>query len=53
MQKICIYKQVYAQSMHKYAIKKYARICTNMHKICKKYASNMQRYATSVNIDLL
>ena len=57
MQKICrkyaINMQVYAQNMHKYAIKKYARICINMHKICNKYATNMQRYAKSVNINLL
>ena len=53
MHKICLYMQVYAQDMHKYAIKKYARICKDMLKICMKYAINMQRYATPANIDLL
>ena len=36
--------------MHKYAIVKYAQICTNMQKICKKYAINMQQYAMPANI---
>jgi predicted component of viral defense system (DUF524 family) len=31
--------------MHKYAVRKYAKICKNMQKICMKYAINMQKYA--------
>ena len=48
MHKICTNMQLRLEEL-----KKYARICINMHKMCKKYATNMQKYATSVNINLL
>jgi len=44
--------QEYDKNMHKYAIVKYAQICTNMQKICKKYAqicNNMQGLGTLQN----
>ena len=44
--------QEYDKNMHKYAIVKYAQICTNMQKICKKYAqicNNMQGLSTLQN----
>ena len=43
MLNICSNMQEYDKNMHKYAIVKYAQICTNMQ---KKYAKNMHKYAT-------
>ena len=48
----CSNMQEYDKNMHKYAIVKYAQICTNMQKICKKYAqicNNMQGLGTLQN----
>ena len=52
MLNICSNMQEYDKNMHKYAIVKYAQICTNMQKICKKYAqicNNMQGLGTLQN----
>ena len=52
MLNICWNMQEYDKNMHKYAIVKYAQICTNMQKICKKYAqicNNMQGLGTLQN----
>ena len=54
MNSICIHIQIYAQNMHKYAIKvctifknmyKYAKMCINMQNICKNYGLYMQKHA--------